>query len=380
MPAIPPRPKRLADRSITPDSDSYAPSPLNDPTFVPPTGNHVGSSLSRTVSRDLPPRPPSVSLPSVGQEGSEYAHIHPDSDDDAAGPVEQTKTIAGDLPLHAPKASLPLSTAKSRIQAVTRTDSNSAAAAGIGRPASDAGDRLAHAGHSISRSSSSQQRSRPSSIFKPDVADAEEQGIPEIGMQIPLYPNAGDVQAPTPAPSAPPATGIGFFNKGDVPDKPLHHARTKSGREVFNAPVGSYGMHGHGVVNHHDPLEKSWYKRHPEDLARETQGEYGPMIKPDRKEYNMTSAELNKLVQEPAVEVDGAYLDDVLHGLTWQNQTTLEPPTSRLATLPRPSLPRASRPHRRARRRPPSAARCNMPTRRSATSSKTPAPTKRTPT
>jgi hypothetical protein len=310
MPAIPPRPKRVADRSITPEADSYAPSPLNDPTFVPPAG---GSSLSRSVSRDMPPRPPSVSLPSVGQEGTEYAHLVHESEDEAgpveqtktlAGPVEQTKTIAGDLPLHAPKASLPLSTAKSRIQAVTRTDSNSAAALGIGRPASEAGDHLAAAGHAMSRSSS-QQRSRPSSIFRAEAADPDEQGIPEIGMQIPLYPNAGDVQAPTPAPSAPPATGIGFFNKGDIPDKQLHHTRTKSGREVFNAPVGSYGMHGHGVVNHHDPLEKSWYQRHPEDLARETQGEYGPMIKPDRKEYNMTSAELNKLVHEP--EVDGTF-------------------------------------------------------------------------
>jgi hypothetical protein len=311
MPAVPPRPKRLADHSITLDSDSYAPSPLNDPAFVPPADNRQGSSLSRSVSRDPPPRPPSVSLPSVGQEGSEYAHIHHESEDDNG--VEHTTAIAGDLPLHAPKASLPLSTAKSRIQAVTRTDSNSAAAVGIGRPASEAGDRHAHAGLSISRSSSSQQRSRPASIFKADAADAEEQGIPEIGMQIPLYPNAGDVQAPTPAPSAPPATGgTGTAHRGDASDKPLHHTRTRSGREVFLAPVGSYGMHGHGVVNHSDPLEKSWYQRHPEDLARETQGEYGPMIPLHRKEYNMTSAELNKLVHEPAVEVDGAYLDRFL--------------------------------------------------------------------
>jgi hypothetical protein len=205
-----------------------------------------------------------------------------------------------------------VSTAKSRIQAVTRTDSNSAAAAGIGRPASEAGDRAHHAGHTISRSSSSQQRSRPASIFKADNGEGEEQGIPEIGMQIPLYPNAGDVQAPTPASSVPPSAGASHFGKGDAGERPLHHTRTKSGREVFNAPVGSYGMHGHGVVNHHDPLEKSWYSRHPEDLARETQGEYGPMIKQHRKEYNMTSAELNKLVHEPALEVDGTSLLDLL--------------------------------------------------------------------
>lgn len=316
LPAIPPRPKRRIDRSISPDSDSYAPSPLNDPSFAPPTGHSVGhSSLSRSVSRDLPPRPPSVSLPSVGQEGSEYAHIHPDSEDDG-DPIEQTKTIAGDLPLHAPKASLPVSTAKSRIQAVTRTDSNSAAAVGIGRPASEAGDRHLHQGLTISRSSSSQQRSRPASIFKADNnGETDEQGIPEIGMQIPLYPNAGDVQAPTPAPSAPPpATGIGYFNKGDAPAaQPLHHTRTKSGREVFTGPPGSYGMHGHGVVNHRDPLEKSWYQRHPEDLARETKGEYGPKIKLNRKEYNMTSDELNKLVHEPTLEVDGTLRTTLPH-------------------------------------------------------------------
>jgi AIM21-like protein len=301
IPTIPARPRRNMERSLSPNRDSYARSPLNDPAFKPSKQPIGASNLGRTISKDLPPRPPSVNLPTIGQEGAEYAQFEQaDTESDSGSTTEQKKSVAGDLPLHAPKASLPISAAKSRIQAVTRTDSNSAAAAGIGKPSSERGGDANDHGHALSRSASSQQHSRPSSIFKPDSTDPEEQGIPEIGMQIPLYPNAGDVQAPTPAQSMPPpATGVGFFNKGDAP--PKHHFRTKSGREVFTGPPGSYGLR----IARTDPFEKAWYEKHPAAKARQALGEYGPKIPMDRKEYNLSSAELNKIIHEEGLSSNG---------------------------------------------------------------------------
>jgi Altered inheritance of mitochondria protein 21 len=309
IPSIPARPRRSMDRSISPNRDPYPRSPLNDPSFLhqKPLGP---SHLSQSIPRDVPARPPSVTLPTVGQEGNEYAHLEAAEESDPGSTIEQKKTIAENLPLHAPKASLPVSAAKARIQSVTRTDSNTAAAVGIGKPSSENGNDN---GHPLSRSVSSQQHSRPSSIYKPDSTEPEEQGIPEIGMQIPLYKMAGDVQAPTPAASQPPpSTGIGFFNKGDVPQAAKNHLpqaaknhyRSKSGREVFHGPPGSYGMHGHGI-NKADPLEKMWYERNPQARAREAQGEYGPKIPVERKDYNLSSAELNKIIHEPSVETPG---------------------------------------------------------------------------
>jgi hypothetical protein len=282
VPKIPPRPKRSVDRSVSPGRENFARSPLNDPSFLHNGQHHRDSHLSI----DTPARPPSVSLPTIGQEGSEYASFDDLSktlSHDSATSPKQAK-IAGDLPLHAPTASVPSSTAKSRIQTVTRTDSSQAAAAGFGKLLAD--DK---SGHGTESASSAGGNTRPGSIYKED----EEHGIPEIGLQVPMYPNAGDVQAPTPSPyeqGVP--TGVGFFNKGD---KPRHHGRTKSGREVFHGPPGSYGMHGHGVIPD-DELQKKWYAAHPEALKREKAGEYGPHIQENRKEYHWVGDDLVKLV------------------------------------------------------------------------------------
>jgi len=294
LPQIPPRPKRSVERSISPDRDSFARSPFNDPSIC-----HGSSLLTKAVSRELPQRPPSVDFPTVGEEGNEYGqieeHLHT-QDIEESTPLEQTKSVAGDLPLHAPKASLPASTAKSRIQTVTRTDSQQAAAAGIGKAVSED-----HIGHT-----NSSQPSRPTSLYSNDFADIEEQGIPEIGLQIPLYPNAGDVQAPSPAPAmfASHNTGTSLTPQSGRQTPLRHHTRTKSGRDVFNGPPGSYGLHGHGV-NMSDPFEKDWYQKHPDDMEKEAQGEYGPAISETRKEWALTSNELNKLVHTSEHAVTG---------------------------------------------------------------------------
>lgn len=290
VPKIPPRPKRSIDRSVSPNREAFTRSPLNDPTFDhKPSTQQKGSRLST----ELPPRPPSVSLPSLGEEGNEYASFEDLSktltNQSDAVPQQQAQ-VPGDLPLHAPTAEVPSSTAKSRIQTVTRTDSSQAAAAGFGKLLPD--DKSTTAAGSAS---SAGGNTRPSSMFREDHDD--EHGIPEIGLQVPMYPNAGDVQAPTPSPyEQGGSTGVGFFNKGGQSGS-RHHTRTKSGREIFHGPPGSYGLHGHGVIGN-DEFERDWYAKHPEDHKREKAGEYGPKIQENRKDYNWESHKLDKLVRE----------------------------------------------------------------------------------
>ncbi|KAF2733108.1 hypothetical protein EJ04DRAFT_513440 [Polyplosphaeria fusca] len=282
LPKIPPRPKRSIERSVSPNRDTFTRSPLNEPPSLLPKNNHSSSNLAV----EPPARPPSVTLPSIGQEGNEYASLedlHKTVSRESS--PQQTKNVAGDLPLYAPTASVPTSTAKRNIQTVTRTDSSQAAAALGGLIPDDKSARGPDSGRS---ESSTGGRSRPVSIAKDD----DEHGIPEIGVQVPMYPNAGDVQAPTPSPYDQAAsTGIGFHNKPSG----RHHGRTKSGREIFRGPPGSYGLHGHGVIRD-DEFEKNWYERHPEDLKKEKAGEYGPHIQENRKDYHWVGDRLVKLV------------------------------------------------------------------------------------
>lgn len=303
LPKIPPRPtNRRLERSVSPGRDSYARSPLNDAPFA--------SNLGRSVSNDpsnfsLPPRPPSVTLPSIGQEGNEYADIQyenadPQESTTLAVPA-QTRNVANDLQLHAPKPSLPKSSAKAQIQNVTRTDSHQAAAIGIGKAGTPVQDDTDQPSRDLYSKSAYPRppSSSASTERRASIAFGDDQGIPESGGQrVPMIPNAGDVQAPSPSPFAqnfPP--GIGFHNNGS--QKPgRHHGRTKSGREVF-LPPGSYGLHGHGVPAN-DKFEKAWYDKHPEALNREEHGQYGPGIGGGRGEWALSSDDLNKIVRDTA--------------------------------------------------------------------------------
>lgn len=319
-PLVPPRPVRKTD----PTPDHEARSPLN----FPPTAM-ARSQVSKRTSQELPRRPPSVSLPTLGHEGEEYssfdhlpaeAQVHASSStttaEDAGG--EQTRNVAADLPMHQPRASVPQSTATKNIQKVTDTDSISAAAAGIGRarPADDVhklppGDaspsRLSRvtsnnprrapsteppnalrAKASFNRSSSSLQplertTSRPGSLYGGDDA---EHGIPEIGKQVPLLAMAGDVQMPTPGPgvSSVHAPGIGFFNDGSS----RSHHRKRSSRHEFGPP-DSYGIRHD--QDHQDQFEREWVKKHPEEAAKE--GYYNYLPKP---ETALSSEQLNRIV------------------------------------------------------------------------------------
>jgi hypothetical protein len=230
MPKIPPRPiNRRLDRSISPSRESFARSPLNETPFL---GNHgtqnktslYSSGSANASATDLPRRPSSVALPSIGQEGNEYDEIFAAAEELGTSPP-QTRNVANDLKLHAPKPSLPVSSAKARLSTVTRTDSGQAAAFGIGKAGSD--DKDASSRSLKAKASFASQTSNGTERPPSSNADSEH-GIPEIGQRVPMYPNAGDVQAPSPAPFAQPyAPGIGFHNDGS---KPRHHGRRTSGR------------------------------------------------------------------------------------------------------------------------------------------------------
>jgi hypothetical protein len=306
IPQVPPRPNsRRHDRSVSPNRNAFAPSPLNDPPFLPnkiengtsPYGNSGKNASSSSL--DLPQRPPSVSLPSIGQEGNEYEGIG-DFEQPLSRTVSGTQTshVGSDLPLHAPKPSLSQSDARARVQGVTRTTSDRAAAAGFGRRSSlQTDDKDPQFRDLKSKSSLSFRSGSAASTERPGSAQPDEHGIPEIGIQVPMYPNAGDVQAPSPSPYGQPYSPSGSTHP--MYQRPKHHTRTRSGREVFHGPPGSYGLHGHAHgAGTMDKFEKAWYEKHPEALAQE--GHYSPALNNIRHQYNLSSDELNRLVQRSA--------------------------------------------------------------------------------
>lgn len=237
----------------------------------------------------------------VGEEGKEYAALAEElssSRDQSASP-EQTRTVGEDVKLHAPKPSLPPMSAKQRVMAVTRTDSDKAASFGIGRPSSE--DPVP------SNRSLKKKASTISQLSTSENVD-DEQGIPEIGQQVPMYPNAGDVQAPSPAP------GSEGYRK--------HHKRKSSARGL---PPGSYGLHGHGVVPQ-DKLERAYFEKHPELLKKERHPHHH-----DRPyDFSMSSDDLNKIVRSESGPHDAAGTPG--EQIEWK---AYEQTTSRI-TSPRP--------------------------------------------
>ncbi|BDD56901.1 hypothetical protein MPDQ_006365 [Monascus purpureus] len=286
-PKIPPRPaSRRNERSTSPLRDSYAPSPLNE---LP-----NDSSPKLRVSHEQPQRPPSVVIPSLGEEGREYEDLHIGNIPDQQGSdPRETRTVASDLKLHAPRPSLPQSSATTKIQAVTRTDSTQAAAAGFGKRSSptpaeqERSSRSLHSRNTSSRTESSATSSERRKSLQPD-------GIPEIGQRVPMYPNAGDVQAPSVSP---------YTSENDASRHGRrHHHRSRSGREL-SLPPGSYGLHGHGI-NSNDKFEKAWYEKHPDEYAKE-EGQYGPGVGTPRPDWALSRDDLNKIVRSSATTGSG---------------------------------------------------------------------------
>ena len=219
-------------------------------------------------------------MPSVGEEGMEYSSYDQSTPEAQAvagkettkpRPTlpEQTRTIAPDLKLHAPKPSLPANTAKRQVMAVTRTDSEKAATFGIGRSSFEE--------RSASRDG---VKKKPSTNFSVSSDQGhhtdDDHGIPEIGQRVPMNPNLGDVQAPSPSPAPTP--------------EGRHHFRKHSAR---NLPPGSYGLHGHGSTSV-DRLDKQYYQKHPEIREKESH----VSLHDRQNDYAMSSDDLNRLVMD----------------------------------------------------------------------------------
>ncbi|PGH27469.1 hypothetical protein AJ80_00950 [Polytolypa hystricis UAMH7299] len=339
MPKIPPRPPgRRPDRSVSPSRDSYAPSPLND---LPGRRSSIERRRSNDASgANVPSRPPSVTLPSLGQEGMEYAEVEylNKKDEDASQDQQpaQTRNVNHDLHLHAPRPSLPTASAKAQVQTVTRTDSQQAAAAGFGKAVSLSNEDTQRYGRSAhKRTASPNESSTASTDHRASLLWNDENGIPEIGQRVPMDPNAGDVQAPSPAPFR--ATSPGP-NTSTTPQRTgRHHHRTKSGREA-SLPPGSYGLHGHGTPSN-DRFEKAWYDKHPDELAREEQGQYGPSLRSPRPDWALSSEDLNKIVRRSANKGHGLGTSTELMG-TPEEQVgyiATEELASRFTSPPSPS-------------------------------------------
>jgi hypothetical protein len=128
------------------------------PPSVPPRPARTKSPLPPTPA--IPPRPGARSAKS-SDNGLPSPSPSPSPD-----PEPVPKTIASSTELHAPVA-LP-----SRPPALPKTDSEKAASEPVSVP--------------------------PTPTFTKAVAE-EKDGIPQIGRRVPMYPNAGDVQAPTPS-------------------------------------------------------------------------------------------------------------------------------------------------------------------------------------
>ncbi|EXJ56915.1 hypothetical protein A1O7_07259 [Cladophialophora yegresii CBS 114405] len=302
LPDIPPRPmnKRL-DRSVSPSN--FPRSPLNEPW----SANLTRQKTNERATDALPRRPSVQNLPSIGQEGMEYADIA-DLQTDQQPPVSslavdaaaQTRNIAQDLHLHAPKPSLPKSSATAQVQAVTRTDSGHAAVHGLGKPSSPSpeegeGLRQVRTRSSFSRPTSAAAGERRSSVY-----GDEETGPAELGLRVPINPLLGDVQAPSPAPGLSPShTGT----NGDR--KRPGHSRARTSREIFTPP-GSYGLHGHGVAPQ-DRFEKDWYSKHPDAAQLEETHGHGvyESIGSGRGAFALSSDDLNKIVRATASRGSG---------------------------------------------------------------------------
>lgn len=296
QPKVPPRP---AKRGVSPNPDRYAPSPLNS--------GILGAKKHQSDSNDPIERSKSVELPAVaGEEGMEYdalAEAASSSRESTTSPT-QTRTIDENLRIYAPKAERPASSAKERIMQVTRTDSERAASFGIGKPITEV---------PTPSNRSMKKKASTTDGMSENEAEDDEHGIPEIGQQIPLLPNAGDVQAPSPAPGSEAAK--------------MGHKRKSSSRGL---PPGSYGLHGHGVAPQ-DKLNKEYYQKHPELLK----AEHHPYQHDRVTNFSLSSDQLNRLVRD--TETNG-------HGVGTHDLTSTPSEQVGWAALDASSRPQSTKP------------------------------------
>ncbi|KAI5303637.1 Serine/threonine-protein phosphatase 2A activator 1 [Ascosphaera pollenicola] len=298
-PTVPVRPKSRVERSKSPAMvNAYAQSPLNQRPESP----------SKPSPILQPTQPPTVKIPSVGQEGVEYADYErlkaeakneleeEQQQQQRSSSPSQTRSVASDLKLHYPRPSAGSTTAK--VSNITRSGLD-----GSSRP-------------SLS--------SRPNSLISPDSESGSSDKPVEPGTRVPMYPGAGEVQAPTPRSDS---------------------TKPKASGE-FPRPPDSYGLHSHHV----EPtsrLEKEWYQKHPEAQKRE--GKISKAMHGARPEDAYSSDALNKLVRDTARKNEprsepgnmGTPDEEIAYRATDQlvSRLHLSRPNSRPASVHSPSHP-----------------------------------------
>ncbi|TQS38884.1 hypothetical protein Golomagni_00598 [Golovinomyces magnicellulatus] len=225
-------------------------------------------------------RPPSVNLPSLGEEGIEYDDVYIALENETE---LQTKILnnSNDFTHHAPKSTLSCSSAVMDSPMTNHTGYNMTS-------------EKENSTDSISRKEDPQSGSNSQSFTRagrsiPNLSN--ELGIPQIGQYVPMNPNAGDVQAPPPSIGLHVAMGATLNENGA---QMRNHTRKLSGRDK-DIPSDSYGRFGHGIIIPQDRFDKAYYKKHPELLKKET-GFYGDV----RPEWAMSSEDLNKIVRDTA--------------------------------------------------------------------------------
>ena len=220
VPMVPPRPaNKRVQRSVTPNPERFAPSPLNEAIFLKSPGSlqpaqNAGSAAHHDISGELP---------SVGEEGKEYANLA----EELPRPTRRAPSKPGLSPTTLN------STPRSRL---CLPPAQSSASRPLPEPTASAPLRSALEGRAVPRipppdprtAACAERRATASQVSTAGSQVDEEHGIPEIGLQVPMYKNAGDVQAPSPAPAG--AEGA----------KGKHHVRKTSARG--NLPPGSYGL------------------------------------------------------------------------------------------------------------------------------------------
>jgi len=283
-PQIPPRPIKRSQDSHSPHRESFAPSPLNAiPQFNPPSKEE--QSLGNERPR-LHGRTSSVKLPSIGHEGDEYAAL--DETLLAEKEAEIVVNVPETLPMHHPTATSSHSTGRT-------SSSRSDALHNSTRSHHDEDEhgirQSLRARASFNRTQSIRStRSRPGSVYDTD----HEEVIQEDGLSVPMYPNAGFVQAPSPQNSL--DSHIDPSDSGTDDGHNNKHSR-QSSRTFSTPPPGSYGLHGHGA-GPTDQFEKAWYHKHPEELAKEQEYHYDPGHAPN--DCSLPSEDLNNLVLSTA--------------------------------------------------------------------------------
>ncbi|EZF29657.1 hypothetical protein H109_05450 [Trichophyton interdigitale MR816] len=273
-PKIPPRPTSRPDRNSPPKLDSFAPSPLN----APPSSRLLGADSPIDPSI----RPDSATLPPTAPKLVELRNPVTQGEKVAGYGVEQpaeTRNVHQDLHLHAPRPSLPTSSATAQVQAVTRTD------ASHGHETGSEEDVSNQSLYSKSGIPHIQLESSNTSANQKTYLNDEGAAAPEMGQRVPMYPNAGYVQAPSPSPG---------------PSSPHEHRDSHSRTKSRQEPPGSYGLHGHGVTPD-DPFEKSWYQKHPKELALEEQAFHASGVGSPRPDWAMSSEDLNRIVKSSRV-------------------------------------------------------------------------------